>query len=387
MSFEPCYHPAYIQRPGFTCLTALPGVTRIAGAQPGPISGLCGIGGLGGMDGLNRLRRQNEPPVHSNPEPVHSFNDPSQQRYLLSGISDERYRPASLPANSSTGRGMIAAGSDISFYSELSASFYTANMPHIATASEGFDGYNTAAREMYHVGQLSTPSTVYDLQNFSSRQSPVMQKMPPEVASSYFGSETGTSVDPSLRQSARGPNGPASIHQQSNAISYASNSIQRMSTLPQTENVADVSMTDDHNYAEGTLEEKWDRYQRQLGSIFQDIVNGSLESASETLLDVTSWLLSQVADLGLNLDDTNLHADRLGQRQIDLMNSSQQPLRSQSIISKVMIKKMGNELVRLCDGIERHGLVDYQYGVWEDQITAVLEGCLDLYDDSEEKQG
>jgi hypothetical protein len=31
---------------------------------------------------------------------------------------------------------------------------------------------------------------------------------------------------------------------------------------------------------------------------------------------------------------------------------------------------MGEELVRLCDGIERHGLVDYQYGVWEDQITA-----------------
>lgn len=49
-----------------------------------------------------------------------------------------------------------------------------------------------------------------------------------------------------------------------------------------------------------------------------------------------------------------------------------------------MIKKMGNELIRLCDGIERHGLVDYQYGVWEDQITAVLEDCLDLYDASEE---
>ncbi|KAI8416372.1 hypothetical protein FOFC_02681 [Fusarium oxysporum] len=263
------------------------------------------------MDGLNRLRRQNEPPVHSDPKPVQSFNDPSQQRYLLAGISNERYRPASLAATSSTGRGMRAAGSDVSFYSELSASFYTANMPRIATAcgseyghdtrqAEGFDGYSTAAREMYHVGQLSTPSTVYDLQNFSSRQSPVMQKMPPEVASSYFGSETGTSVDPSLRQSARGPNGPASIHQQNNAISYASNIIQRMSTLPQTENAADVSMTDDHNYAEGALEEKWVRYQRQLGSIFQDIVNGSLESASETLLSVTSWLLSQVADLGMN---------------------------------------------------------------------------------------
>jgi hypothetical protein len=51
------------------------------------------------------------------------------------------------------------------------------------------------------------------------------------------------------------------------------------------------------------------------------------------------------------------------------MASSQQLSRAQSLVSKAMIKKMGNELIRLCDGIERHGLVDYQYGVWEDQIT------------------
>jgi hypothetical protein len=52
------------------------------------------------------------------------------------------------------------------------------------------------------------------------------------------------------------------------------------------------------------------------------------------------------------------------------MSSSQQLSRSQTVVSEAMIKKMGNELIRLCDGIERHGLVDYQYGVWEDQITA-----------------
>ncbi|KAK2931607.1 hypothetical protein FoTM2_009119 [Fusarium oxysporum f. sp. vasinfectum] len=66
------------------------------------------------------------------------------------------------------------------------------------------------------------------------------------------------------------------------------------------------------------------------------------------------------------------------------MTSSQPLSRTQSLVSKATIKKMGNELVRLCDGIERHGLVDYQYGVWEDQITAILEDCLDLYDASEE---
>ena len=32
------------------------------------------------------------------------------------------------------------------------------------------------------------------------------------------------------------------------------------------------------------------------------------------------------------------------------------------------LQNMGNELIRLCDSIEKHGLVDYQLGVWEEQI-------------------
>ena len=31
---------------------------------------------------------------------------------------------------------------------------------------------------------------------------------------------------------------------------------------------------------------------------------------------------------------------------------------------------MGDELVRLCDGLERHGLVNYQIGVWEEEIIS-----------------
>lgn len=86
---------------------------------------------------------------------------------------------------------------------------------------------------------------------------------------------------------------------------------------------------------------------------------------------------------GLNLDDANLHADRLklwndfnhawlglGHRQRELMATAQQLPRSQRLMSEDRIKKMGNELVRLCDGIERHGLVDYQYGVWEEEIES-----------------
>lgn len=51
------------------------------------------------------------------------------------------------------------------------------------------------------------------------------------------------------------------------------------------------------------------------------------------------------------------------------MESGRQLGRTQSRITLEGLNKMGDELVRLCDGIERHGLVDYQYGVWEEQIT------------------
>ena len=53
-----------------------------------------------------------------------------------------------------------------------------------------------------------------------------------------------------------------------------------------------------------------------------------------------------------------------------MMESGQQPQRLQTLISQEGLEKMGRELVRLCDSIERHGLVDYQYGVWEEQIVA-----------------
>lgn len=53
-----------------------------------------------------------------------------------------------------------------------------------------------------------------------------------------------------------------------------------------------------------------------------------------------------------------------------MMETGQQLQRSQSLISQEGLEKMGKELVRLCDSVERHGLVDYQYGVAEERIIA-----------------
>ena len=84
---------------------------------------------------------------------------------------------------------------------------------------------------------------------------------------------------------------------------------------------------------------------------------------------------------GLTSDDQNLHGERIKlwndfnhawlamfQRQKEMMESGEQVQRPQSLISKDGLQRMGKELIRLCDSIERHGLVDYQYGVWEEQI-------------------
>lgn len=81
-------------------------------------------------------------------------------------------------------------------------------------------------------------------------------------------------------------------------MNYASNML-NVGVMAQATASADNFITEDYEHSDGTLEEKWVNYQRQLGTIFQEIMNGSLESASETLLSVTSWLLSQVADLGM----------------------------------------------------------------------------------------
>jgi hypothetical protein len=84
---------------------------------------------------------------------------------------------------------------------------------------------------------------------------------------------------------------------------------------------------------------------------------------------------------GLNLDDQKLHSDRIKlwedfnhawlgllQAQKDMSLSGRALQRGQSLMSHDVLDKMGKELSRLCDGIERHGLVDYQYGVWEQFI-------------------
>lgn len=59
----------------------------------------------------------------------------------------------------------------------------------------------------------------------------------------------------------------------------------------------------------------------------------------------------------------------MAQKQKDMLESGQRIRLPHSLVSQDFIKKMVNELHGLCDGIAKHGLVDYQYGVAENNIT------------------
>lgn len=87
------------------------------------------------------------------------------------------------------------------------------------------------------------------------------------------------------------------------------------------------------------------------------------------------------SDQGLTVDEYALHSDRIRlwgefntawlsifQKQKDMLETGQRIQHPQNIMTQDFISKMAKDLIRMCDAVEKHGLVDYQYGVAEEQI-------------------
>jgi hypothetical protein len=53
---------------------------------------------------------------------------------------------------------------------------------------------------------------------------------------------------------------------------------------------------------------------------------------------------------------------------MDMLEAGHRIQPPQTLISQEFINKMAKDLIRMCDVIEKHGLIDYQYGVAEEQI-------------------
>lgn len=88
-------------------------------------------------------------------------------------------------------------------------------------------------------------------------------------------------------------------------------------------------------------------------------------------------------------DDENMHADRLKQWEqfntawlsalqtqreatIEMLDTGQRPQAPRTLMERDQMESMGKELVRFCDSMEKHGLVDYQMGVWEEDIISCM---------------
>lgn len=322
---------------------------------------------------------------------------------------------------------MGGTGAYSGYYQEPAAAFSTAmpqnTMPYQSEygqdtrqTPQNFGAYNTPM--MYNVPQAGAQNAVYDTsQQFPPRQPAAMQIMPTDVAAPYFPSEpTNSATTPGL-QGQGSSSGTSAVYQQSPAdqramlqnypSGMASMSGMSQTNTPQQEQHAVEEQQQDPYTASAEMGEAYEQYQSALREIYTNIRNGVLVTASESLLNVSDWLLSKVNELGkefspgytrtdyalgqyakiplstgLIVDNPDLHSDRiklwndfnhawlaLFQKQKDMVESGIAPQRGQTLISKEGLEKMGKDLTRLCDGIERHGLVDYEYGVWEQHIV------------------
>lgn len=76
----------------------------------------------------------------------------------------------------------------------------------------------------------------------------------------------------------------------------------------------------------------------------------------------------------------NLAWEALGLKQKDIfeeaLRSGRQP---PDILTADRLTAMVDELLGLIDRVETYGLVDYDMGVWEEQIVHIFIQCLDLF--------
>lgn len=174
-----------------------------------------------------------------------------------------------------------------------------------------------------------------------------------------------------------------------------------MADFPQP-SASEVSEPEDQDTS--TFDRLHGEYQVALKRTFESTCAGRLAEAGRSLLEISEWLLGHAGELGrlgvsknssgwlthcagLLHDDQALHAGRIKlwnefntcwlavlQTQKDgtqrMLNSARPPSPPRDLIQEGMLERMGDEVVRLCDIMERHGLVDYQMGVWEEEIIS-----------------
>ncbi|KAI0398216.1 hypothetical protein F5Y17DRAFT_145862 [Xylariaceae sp. FL0594] len=318
-----------------------------------------------------------------------------------------RLRSVSIPSASIINtpspreRGMTGRGSySGSYYPPDQHASYATNYAQDGRQAQGYNPYSQYMG--YHdVPQAGVPDALYGPNtHFPSRTPAGLHMVSPNVGTTYYQSQPPSAgASAHIQQQAPASGSSAVCHhepaggrlmQQSYSEPIASSSA-----------VAHQAASDEIQKAVGggaPMRDAYTYFQRMLKEIFTAIGEGSLKRASKLLRRLTKWLLPNVKQLGLTVDevdDEDLRQERLGlwqdfnyawlafcQKQKDMTEPvTRQQVRQHNPMNSVTTERlitMANELVSQCDAIERYGLVDFENGVWEDWIVDILLQCLKL---------
>ena len=346
---------------------------------------------------------------------------PSASSASASGSSDRFRRPSQLSSSRSpasvTGTGAGGHGQEIEGYSYTQGPYtpqiqdsslqYQPDFSQDAQRQQPFHTYSPNI--MYNItSQAQQPSGYESVAQYQSRRPATAI----EVLSSQLGvpqyyntSEASTTSAPIPQAYSSTPFQQQVPYQQSSQRGRAANISPYQGTVSDYAQLGMSNVVDQQNTPQEheSTDDAYSTYLDTLKRTYQDAYDGKLVEAGQRLLELSEWLLGHADDLGkfdilraggLNLfspgltkDEQELQEQRIKlwndfnscwlvvlQRQKDItqemIDSGQPPPQPQNILQEDFLERMARELVRMCDSMERHGLVDYQMGVWEEEIMS-----------------
>ncbi|KAA8643248.1 hypothetical protein EYZ11_008496 [Aspergillus tanneri] len=209
---------------------------------------------------------------------------------------------------------------------------------------------------VYNLGQQGPTQSLYEVvPQYAARQSAAMDTLSSQFAvpavPQYYNEPTGAGVP-------AGPIGRSNTAQpfpttMADMTPVGTAGRLEPSPPPQQQQPQPQPPPPSQGVSEINLNEAYGQFHRALRGTFDHTRAGRLVEASRSLLEISEWLVTNARELGRQPPHTRL-------------------------LSSEVTENLGKELISLCDRIEQHGLVDYQMGIWEEEILCVLGQCLDL---------
>lgn len=249
----------------------------------------------------NRRRGQNDAPYTAQ-DPRFS-NDQNQSRSFAAS-APERYRPA--PIATPPNRGVAGTTAYSGYYQEPATAFngsisqsgmqYQGNYPQDHRQQQSYNNYGSDM--MYGVAPPAPQNNVYEATTQYQTRQPTGMQMMADVQAPYLLNEGASATAPTLQHHNSSSN--SNVYQQGSPnnrmIQQGYSATMPMDTIPQDapEIVANAQFTNEPN----GLEAAYNSYQTAMKEVFQNIVHGRLGEASQSLLNISEWLLSHVQELG-----------------------------------------------------------------------------------------